>query len=36
MTELQTGSRQADAAATYKVASIPADGVGKEVIAAGR
>ena len=36
MTELQTGSRQADAAATYKIASIPADGVGKEVIAAGR
>ena len=36
MTELQTGDRQSAAAATYKVASIPADGVGKEVIAAGR
>ena len=36
MTELQTGGRQAEAAATYKIASIPADGVGKEVIAAGR
>ena len=36
MTELQTGGRQADAAATYKIASIPADGVGKEVVAAGR
>src|SRR6476620_11405357 len=36
MTELQTSDRQTAAAATYKVASIPADGVGKEVIAAGR